>query len=165
MASSYPVGMVARRLLHRRDSGFYVGLAGLAPMNPETIAYIESVREWRDVLNQEHRYDSVIQYLRREHGHAIRGVEDDELLSYFQNRPRIRKIQSEQRLWTEAIQRYVAEARRAGYRVTSLDGAWRVETAKVRHELTSDAELFLFLVDRKVIKVKVLPHSRTVGKL
>jgi len=70
------------------------------------------------------------------------------------------KIMSEQRAWLKHMEYYVGAARDAGYKVVPVDGgAWRIDGKF----LSSDVELYLFLVDRNVVKVRKLPESRTLG--
>jgi len=134
----------------------------MIPANLEK--YIEGIQGWRDVLMTGGGNEGVVRYLRRKHGTELSEVDDEDLLSYFEGRRRYRKIMSEQKLWCEAIERYADDARRAGYKVTPLDGGmWKIETAKMRTILESDAELYLFLVDRDLVKVKML-HRRWTGE-
>lgn len=69
-------------------------------------------------------------------------------------------IAREKRAWTVTINRFADKARAYGYTVTPLtDGQWRIEKDGVSVRLASDGDLYLYLVDEKVVTVNRL-HPR-----
>ena len=74
-------------------------------------------------------------------------------------------IAQEKRAWVKTITRFAEAARLAGYIVMSLDdGAWRLEKDGKTILLFSDVELYLYLVDQKVVRVNRLYPRPGVGQ-